>query len=278
MADGDFAPTSMRNATAYGVSPRLRLDVVLNNLVAWAHTTGRVRLASDGTAWRPLVHIRDIARATVALLDASPGTAAGRAFNIGSDEQNYRIRDLAEVVRERLPSSVVELADGASPDARSYRVDFRRFSAAFPTFRCEWSAASGADELATAYEEAGLTRERLRVVAFLPARPAEGAARGRLARRSAALARPGGAAGRRRHAVRIVDGAAARSLRPRPCFAETRPRRSLRRPVPPGRSRATSDRGPTWFAARRLASRCRTSGRSSEPRPPASGAWGAEWR
>jgi nucleoside-diphosphate-sugar epimerase len=160
MADGDFAPTSMRNATAYGASPRLRLDVVLNNLVAWAHTTGRVRLASDGSAWRPLVHIRDIARATVALLDAPPGTAAGRAFNIGSDEQNYRIRDLAEVVRERLPSSVVELAEGASPDARSYRVDFRRFSAAFPTFRCEWSAASGADELATAYEKAGLTRER----------------------------------------------------------------------------------------------------------------------
>ena len=99
LADGDFSPVYMRNATAYGVSPRLRLDIVLNNLAAWAHTTGKIRLLSDGSAWRPLVHIRDIARATVALLDAPRDLVHDEAFNIGSDEQNVRIRDLAETLQ-----------------------------------------------------------------------------------------------------------------------------------------------------------------------------------
>ena len=103
LVDDDFAPVSMRNATAYGVSPRLRLDIVLNNLVAWAHATGTVRLQSDGRAWRPLVHIRDIAKTTLALLDAPADSIRGEAFNVGSGEQNYLVRTLAEIVRERLP-------------------------------------------------------------------------------------------------------------------------------------------------------------------------------
>jgi nucleoside-diphosphate-sugar epimerase len=157
LADDDFAPVAMRNATAYGVSPRLRLDIVLNNLVAWAHTTGAIRLQSDGSSWRPLVHIRDIAQATVALLDAPEDIVRGEAFNIGSDEQNYRIRDLAEIVHDRFPDCEVTFAEGASPDPRSYRVDFSKFESAFPKSRFEWTAERGVDELADAYDAVGLT-------------------------------------------------------------------------------------------------------------------------
>jgi nucleoside-diphosphate-sugar epimerase len=119
LAGEGFSTVSMRNSTAYGVSPRLRLDIVLNNLVGWAHTTGAIRLQSDGSSWRPLVHIRDIAKATLALLDAPAEEISGEAFNIGSDEQNYRIRQLAEIVHERLPDCEITFAEGASPDPRS---------------------------------------------------------------------------------------------------------------------------------------------------------------
>jgi len=160
--DGDgFVPISMRNATAYGVSPRLRLDVVLNNFVAWAHTTGQIRLLSDGMSWRPLVHIRDIARATLALLEAPARAVAGEAFNIGTTEQNYLIRDLAETVRRRLPSCEVIYAGGASSDPRSYRVDFSKLASCLPGCVFEWTAERGVDEVATAYEREGLTLEDL---------------------------------------------------------------------------------------------------------------------
>lgn len=159
LVDADFAPVAMRNSTVYGVSPRLRLDVVLNNLVAWAHTTGAIRLQSDGTPWRPLVHVRDVAKATLTLLDAPEDVVRGEAFNIGSAEQNYRIRELAEIVHDRLPECEVTFAEGASPDPRSYRVDFSKFRAAFPACRFEWTAERGADELARAYEAVGLTFE-----------------------------------------------------------------------------------------------------------------------
>jgi nucleoside-diphosphate-sugar epimerase len=161
LAGGGFSPVSMRNATAYGVSPRLRLDVVLNNLVAWAHTTGAIKLLSDGMSWRPLVHIRDIARATLAILDAPPEAIAGEAFNIGSAEQNYRIRQLADIVHQRLPECEVTFADEASPDPRSYRVDFAKFASTFPDCRFEWTAERGTDELAAAYAAIGLAREEL---------------------------------------------------------------------------------------------------------------------
>jgi nucleoside-diphosphate-sugar epimerase len=157
LAGVDFAPVSMRNATVYGRSTRLRLDIVLNNLVAWGHTTGAIRLQSDGSSWRPLIHVRDVARATLALLQAPEDLVRGEAFNIGSDEQNYRIRELAQIVHDRLPNCEVTFAEGASPDPRSYRVDFSKFESAFPQFRFEWTAKSGADELAQAYEEIGLT-------------------------------------------------------------------------------------------------------------------------
>ncbi|MDQ3671853.1 MAG: SDR family oxidoreductase [Actinomycetota bacterium] len=157
LAGDGFSPVSMRNATAYGASPRLRLDIVLNNLVAWAHTTGAIKLLSDGRSWRPLVHIRDIAKATLALLAAPADELAGDAFNIGSAAQNYRIRDLAEIVHGRLPDCEVTYAGDASPDPRSYRVDFSKFASRFPECQFEWTAERGADELAAAYERAALT-------------------------------------------------------------------------------------------------------------------------
>jgi nucleoside-diphosphate-sugar epimerase len=159
LAGVGFAPVSMRNATVYGVSPRLRLDIVLNNLVAWAHTTGAIRLLSDGMSWRPLVHVHDVARAALAIVDAPPERVGGRAFNIGSAEQTYRIRDLADVVHRRLPRCEVTYAVDASPDPRSYRVDFSRFASTFPDFEFAYSAERGVDELVAAYERVGLTRE-----------------------------------------------------------------------------------------------------------------------
>jgi nucleoside-diphosphate-sugar epimerase len=159
LVDADFAPVFMRNATVYGLSPRLRLDVVLNNLVAWAHTTGAIQLQSDGSSWRPLVHVRDVAKATLALLAAPEDLVRGEAFNIGSAPQNYRIRELAEIVHGRLPQCEVTFAEGASADPRSYRVDFSKFATAFPSFSYEWTAERGTDELVRGYEAVGLTLE-----------------------------------------------------------------------------------------------------------------------
>ena len=157
LAGGGFAPVAMRNATVYGASPRLRLDIVLNNLVAWAHTTGAIRLQSDGTPWRPLVHVEDVARATAALLQAPDELVSGEAFNIGTAAQNYTIRDLAEIVQRRFPDCEITFAEGASPDPRSYRVDFTKLATALPELRLEWTAERGADELASAYEAVALS-------------------------------------------------------------------------------------------------------------------------
>ncbi|CAN5257443.1 NAD(P)-dependent oxidoreductase [soil metagenome] len=161
LADESFSPVAMRCAMAYGVSPRLRLDIVLNNLVAWAHTTGAIRLQSDGRSWRPLVHIRDIARAALAMLEAPADTVRGESFNVGSDDQNYRIRDLAEIVHECLPECEVTCAESASSDPRSYRVDFSKFASTFPDCHFGWSAERGAAERADAYQAFGLVREDL---------------------------------------------------------------------------------------------------------------------
>jgi len=156
LADASFSPTYMRNATAYGSSPRLRLDIVINNLVAWAVTTGRVRLESDGRAWRPMVHAEDIARAVVVVLRAPPDLVRDRAFNVGSTAENYLIRDLAELVAEAVPGTSVEFASGASTDARNYRVDCDRIERELG-FRTSWTARDGIRELVAAYQREGLT-------------------------------------------------------------------------------------------------------------------------
>lgn len=152
----DFVVVSLRNATAYGVSPRLRCDVVLNNLVAWGFTTGRVRLKSDGTPWRPLVHIRDIAQAFLLALEAPAEVVNGRAFNVGATAANHQMRELAEIAAEAIPGCEVEIADGAEPDTRNYRVDCDAFAEAVG-FVPAWDIRKGAVELYEAYREAGLT-------------------------------------------------------------------------------------------------------------------------
>ncbi len=155
LATKDFSPTFMRNATAYGASPRLRLDVVLNNLSAWAYTTGKVRILSDGTPWRPLVHAEDIARATAAVLAAPRELVHSQAFNIGSDADNYRISDIAEIVADEAGDAEVEYAGTGDPDPRSYSVDFGKFARTFPDFEPAWSARAGARELLDAFETTG---------------------------------------------------------------------------------------------------------------------------
>jgi nucleoside-diphosphate-sugar epimerase len=159
LADDSFSPVYMRNATAYGASPRLRLDLVLNNLVGWAHTTGSVRILSDGTPWRPLVHVEDVGRSVLAFLEAPGESVHDEAFNVGADSENYQVRELAETVREVVPGSVVEYAGSGDPDPRSYRVDFSKLARTFPDFRPRWTARTGAEQLLGAYRAARLTSE-----------------------------------------------------------------------------------------------------------------------
>ncbi len=161
LADDDFSPTFLRNATAYGISPRLRLDIVLNDLVAWAHTTGRVYIKSDGTPWRPIVHIRDIVAAIIAVLEAPPESIHNQIFNVGQTEENYRISALAAIVAETVPGCRVEYAPGGGPDKRCYRVNCDRIRTVLPRFRPQWTARKGAQELYDAYRAAGLTSEDL---------------------------------------------------------------------------------------------------------------------
>ena len=159
LADDNFSPTFLRNATAYGVSPRIRFDLVLNNLVAWAFTKGLVYLKSDGTPWRPIVHIEDISRAFVAVLEAPRELIHNQAFNVGRNEDNYQIRDLAEIVQETVPNCRIEYAPDAGPDKRCYRVDCSKIAKTLPNFKPQWDARKGARELYATYQKAGLTLE-----------------------------------------------------------------------------------------------------------------------
>jgi nucleoside-diphosphate-sugar epimerase len=160
LADGSFSPVYMRNTTAYGVSRRLRADIVVNNLVGHAYTTGQVLLQSDGTPWRPLVHIKDISMAFVAVLAAPTSVIHDRAFNVGRTKENYQIRDIANMVAEIVPGSKVSFAAGASPDLRNYRVDFKRIETELPGYSPRWTVPDGIRELLEAYRKAGLTKEQ----------------------------------------------------------------------------------------------------------------------
>jgi nucleoside-diphosphate-sugar epimerase len=156
LADDDFSPTFLRNATAYGVSPRLREDIVVNNLVGYAVAVGSVLLQSDGTPWRPLVHVEYISRAFLALMEAPRDVVHLKPYNIGATTENYRIRDVAEAVRDVVPGSRVEFAEGAGPDKRNYRVDCSRIAAEVPAFSCQWTVRKGVEELYAAMTENGI--------------------------------------------------------------------------------------------------------------------------
>ncbi|OLC79406.1 MAG: NAD-dependent dehydratase [Deltaproteobacteria bacterium 13_1_40CM_4_68_19] len=159
LADDSFSPTFLRCATAYGVSPRLRFDVVLNNLVAWAFTSGKVFLKSDGSPWRPIVHIEDISRAFLAVLSAPRATVHAQAFNVGRSDQNYRIREIAEIVKETVPGCEIAFARDAGPDKRNYRADFSKIGRLLPSFEPQWDARKGARQVYEACKTVGLKLE-----------------------------------------------------------------------------------------------------------------------
>jgi nucleoside-diphosphate-sugar epimerase len=159
LADKNFTPTYLRSATAYGASPRLRLDIVLNDLVAWAHTTGRILVKSDGTPWRPIVHIRDITAAILSVLEAPLNLIHNEIFNVGRTEENYRVSEIAEIVAETVPGCRVEYAADGGPDKRCYRINCDKLRRVLPSYQPEWTARKGAQELIEAYRAAGLKFE-----------------------------------------------------------------------------------------------------------------------
>jgi len=159
LADDDFSPVYLRNATAYGVSARQRGDIVINNLVAYAYATGEVRMQSDGSAWRPFAHIEDISRGFLAALEAPREAIHNEAFNIGRDEDNHQIRDIARMVEQTVPDSKVTFAGGAGTDKRTYRVSFAKVERGLPGFQPQWTVQRGVEELLDAYRRHGLTVE-----------------------------------------------------------------------------------------------------------------------
>jgi len=157
LADDSFSPTFLRASTAYGMSPRIRFDLVVNNLTAWAFTTGEVHLKSDGSPWRPLVHVEDIARAYVAILEADRDLVHNRAFNVGTTSENYQIREVAEIVHDVVPNCEIGFAEGAEPDKRCYRVDCNLLSRTVHGFKPQWTVRRGVEQLLEAYQRVGLT-------------------------------------------------------------------------------------------------------------------------
>ena len=165
ITDETFVITCLRNATAFGASPRMRFDIVLNNLAGLAWTQGRIAMTSDGTPWRPLVHVLDICKAFALTLEAPEDRVRGQIFNVGADEQNYRVREIAEIVAAAFPGCTISFAE-PGPDNRSYRVSFAKIRENLPGFACDWSAARGAAELRAVFAHVGMTRETFEAAAF----------------------------------------------------------------------------------------------------------------
>ena len=158
MASDTFSPTFLRNATAYGASPRMRFDIVLNNLAGWAWTTRQIRMSSDGSPWRPLVHALDIAKAIACTLEAPREVVHNEVFNVGDSRHNYRVREIAEVVARVFPGCELSFGESSS-DNRSYRVNFDKINSQLPGFSCEWDVERGARQLRAVFERIAMTRE-----------------------------------------------------------------------------------------------------------------------
>lgn len=159
LADDSFAPTFLRNATAYGFSPRLRLDLVVNDFVAAAYLDKRIYIKSDGTPWRPLVHVEDIARAFLAILEAPREAIYNEAFNVGETQENYRVSELAEIVQAAVPDCAIEYDPAGGPDKRCYRVNCDKLKQHLPNFATKWTVAKGVEQLLSAYREFELSRD-----------------------------------------------------------------------------------------------------------------------
>lgn len=166
LACDTFSPVFLRNATAYGVSTRLRFDLVLNNLAAWAYTTGQIRMKSDGSPWRPIVHVQDISRAFLAVLEAPQPLIHNEAFNVGRTEENLQVREIAAIVGQTIPDCQISFARGASPDSRNYRVNCDKLPRTVSAFRPRWNARRGARELYSAYRQHGVTLEEFEGIRF----------------------------------------------------------------------------------------------------------------
>ena len=167
LADDNFSPTFLRNATAYGLSPKLRADLVVNNLVGFAYTTGEVLISSDGTPWRPLVHVEDISRAFLAVLHAPKTLIHNQAFNVGQTTENYQIRDIAQMVKEAVPGSTITYAAGGGPDPRCYRVDCQKLATTLPEFAPRWTVRRGIEQLYAAYQANHLSTDEFLGTTYL---------------------------------------------------------------------------------------------------------------
>lgn len=167
LANDHFSPVYFRNATAYGFSPRLRLDLVVNSLVGYALTTGEVLMQSDGTPWRPLVHIDDISSAFLAALEAPRDAIHNQAFNVGHSEENYRIKEVAEIVAQAVPGTVIRYAEGAGPDPRCYRVDCSKITSQLPGFKTRWTVRLGVEQLVSAFRRYGMTSDQFHGPSYL---------------------------------------------------------------------------------------------------------------
>jgi nucleoside-diphosphate-sugar epimerase len=159
MGDKNFSVTFLRNATAYGISPKLRLDLVVNNLVGWAMTTGQIRIMSDGTPWRPLIHVEDLARAFVAVVETPGELVNGKSFNVGLNRENFQVKDIAKMVGDVVPNCKVVISGEHGGDSRSYRVDFSKIARELPAFKPQWDLAKGIEDIYKKYKEFGMDDE-----------------------------------------------------------------------------------------------------------------------
>ena len=167
LADNNFSPVYLRNATAYGLSPRLRTDVVVNNLTCWAYTTGSIKLMSDGTSWRPLIHVEDISNTFCEILKSPLEAVHNQAFNVGKTDQNYTVKQIAEIVTNSLPNSKIEYPSSATTDKRTYRVDFSKIHSALPNLKHNWTVDAGVNQLIKAFTKFGMTKKEFLASKFI---------------------------------------------------------------------------------------------------------------